>query len=224
MNPADPIRPHVTVTDPKAAAYLADPHHAVYLYPFIGRERTASDVARVYKISIKTLLYQINRLIELGLLRVTRLEARRGNPIKHYRAVADAFFVPHEATDNETLEMMVDQWSQSLQPLYLRAFAHALGGVSPGWGVRISRDGTGLLRISPAMKPEEDWNTFEPDAPLLMEGWLTDLHLDFEDAKALQLELVEMYLKYAAKRGAQRYIVRIAAAPMPENDELPPAW
>jgi Helix-turn-helix domain len=221
---AEDFKPHTTVTDPQAAAYLANPHRAVFLYPFIGRERTASDVARTYKISVKTLLYQINRLIELGLLRVTRLETRRGSPIKHYRAVADAFFVPHEATDNETLEMMVNQWSQSLQPLYLRSFAHALSRVSPDWGVRISRDASGLLHIAPAVRPDEDWNTFEPDAPMLMEGWSTDLHLDFEDAKALQLELAEMYFKYAMKKGAQRYIVRIAAAPMPENDELPPAW
>jgi hypothetical protein len=224
MISAEPIRAHLTVTDPKAAAFLADPQHSVFLYPFIGRECTASEVARIYKISIKSVLYQIKRMIELGLLRIVRLEPRRGSPIKHYRAVTDAFFVPHVATNNETLEAMVNQWSQSLQPVYLRSYAQALSRVSSDWGVRISRDQTGLLRISPAMRPEEDWDVFAPDAPFLMEGWLTDLHLDFEAAKAFQLELAGLYLRYAAMRGSQRYIVRIAVAPMADNDELPPAW
>ena len=220
----EPILPHTTVTDPKAAAYLAEPGRSVFLYPFIGRERSASDVAREYKISIKTVLYQINRLMELDLLRLTRIEPRQGSPIKHYRAVADAFFVPLEATNFETVENMVNQWSQSLQPVYLRAFARVISSLSDTCGVRISRDATGLLRISPAIRPEEDWDTFVPTAPVLMEGWFTNLHLDFEDAKAFQYELAGLYLKYAEMKGAQRYIVRIAMAPMPENDELPPAW
>jgi hypothetical protein len=218
------FKPHLTVTDPKAASYLANPLRAVYLYPFIGRERTASDVSRTYKISLKTLGYQISRMIELGLLCVSSIEARRGSPIKHYRASADAFFVPHEATDAETLEDLVNQWSVSLQPLYLRSYVQAIGRIAQNWGVRISRDETGLLHISPATSPETDWNMFEPDAPVVMEGWLTDLRLDFEDAKAFQLELAALYLKYLNRNGATRYIGRIAMAPMSDGDEIPPAW
>ncbi len=218
------FKPHATVTDPQAAAYLANPQRAVFLYPFIGRERTATEVARTYKVNIKSLLYQISRMIELGLLCVSNIEARRGSPIKHYRATADAFFVPHEATGAETLEDMVNLWSVSLQPLFLQSYARALERVSAHWGVRISRDENGLLHISPATSPQTDWNMFEPDAPVVMEGWLTDLRLDFEDAKAFQFELAALYLKYANRNGATRYIGRIAMAPMSDNDEIPPAW
>ena len=215
---------HSTVTDPQAAAYLANPHRAVFLYPFIGRERTASEVARTYKVDIKRLLFQIRRMTTLGLLTVTRTESRRGSPVKHYRATADAFFVPLEVTGEETLEAMVNHWSMSLQPLFLQSYARAVAQVSSGWGVRISRDPQGLLHISPAISPEADWNSFEPQAPMVMEGWLTDLRLDFEDAKAFQYELGALYLKYVGRNGATRYIARMAIAPMADSDEIPPAW
>jgi hypothetical protein len=213
-----------TVSDPQAAAYLANPYRAMYLYPFIGRERTASDVARTYKISLKTLHYQIGRMIKLGLLCVSRVEPRRGSPVKHYRASADAFFVPHAATGEETIEDLVSLWSNSLQPLFLRSYAKALEEVSGHWGIRISRDDQGVLQVHPAMTANADWNAYTPDAPFAIEGWLTDLRLDFQDAKAMQYDLAALYLKYLNRQGATRYIVRIAVAPMSENDELPPAW
>jgi hypothetical protein len=33
-----------------------------------------------------------------------------------------------------------------------------------------------------------------------------------------------LYLRYLGRGGTQRYIIRMALAPMTSEDELPPAW
>jgi hypothetical protein len=212
------------IINPKAAAYLSNPAKAVFLYPFIGRERSASEVAREYMADLKAYLYQIERMLKLGLLRHTRTKTRKGSPIKYYRAVSDSFFVALNATPLENLENMVDAWSQSLQPLFLSSFVAALEATGQRWGVRISREPNGQLLISPARNATTAHNPLELDAPAVLEGWFTDLRLDHTDAKTLQHELVALYLRYLGRGGAQRYIIRVALAPMTSEDELPPAW
>jgi hypothetical protein len=214
----------IEITNPKAAAYLSNPAKAVFLYPFIGRERSASEVAREYKIDLKAYLYQIKRMLKLKLLLHTREETRKGSPIKYYRAVSDSFFVALNATPLESLEKMVDAWSQSLQPLFLTSFVAALEATRQRWGVRIAREPNGQLLISPASSATTAYNPLELDAPAVLEGWFTDLRLDHADAKAMQHELLALYLGYVGRSGAQRYIIRMALAPMTSEDELPPAW
>jgi hypothetical protein len=209
----------------EAAMLLSDPNKAIYLYPFIGKERTAGDVARAYGWTIGRLLYQIKRFTRLGLLRVTRVEARDGSPLKYYRSTADAFFVPLEATNQASIEEFVNRWALSLHPLYLRSYARALSDHAPRWGVRISRNASnGRLTIMPATGEERDWDVFAPDSPVLLEGWWTDLRLDLADAKEMQSELIALYIKYFGREGAQRYLIRIALAPMIDAQELPPEW
>jgi hypothetical protein len=217
------ILPSVTVRG-EAADLLSDPLKATFLYPFIGKERTASDVAREYGWTLGKTLYQIKRLVKLELLRVTRLEPRDGSSLKYYRATADAFYVPFEATNQASLEDLLNRWSLSLQPLFVRSFVHALSAHGPHWGVRISRDPTGRLNIMPAAEEGRDWEYSAAHSPVVLEGWYTDLRLDLADAKALQHELIALYIKYFGREGAQRYIIRVALAPMADAQELPPEW
>ncbi len=214
--------------DRVAADYLADPKKAVFIYPFVGRERSAAEVSKAFGVNLNTLCYRIGRLIALGLLQVTRQRSRHGRAVKLYRATADAFFVPLRATGLEGLEAMVDQWSQSLQPIYLRSFADALRAKGRDWGVRISREADGRLMIAPASRPDELFNYFMPDAPAIIEGWFSDFWLDAGEAKALQFDLLQVYLKYAsAKPGAadkKRYLLRVGLAPLSNAAVLPPAW
>ncbi len=208
----------------KAAAYLCDPHKAVFLYPFIGCERSAAEVARAYNADFKAYLFQIERMQQLGLLQHTQTKSRKGSPVKYYRAVSDSFFVPFKVTQLENLEAMLDAWSQSLQPVFLKSFIHGLYSTQANWGVRIARESNGQLSIAAANQADRAYNMLEPTAPAMLEGWFTDLRLDPEDAKALQHELVALYLRYLGRNGAQRYIIRVALAPMQDKTELPPAW
>ena len=89
--------------------------------------------------------------------------------------------------------------------------------------MRIAREESGQLLISPASNATSPFNPLEQDVPAIFEGWFTDLRLDHGDAKALQHELVELYLRYLGRGGKHRYIIRVALAPMTSEDELPPA-
>lgn len=224
MEGRDSTKPWWTVHDPEAADYLSDPLKAVFIYPFIGRERTAAEVAAEQGVKLNALAYRIGRLTALGLLRQVGTRPREGRAAKVYRATADAFFVPLASTRLENLEAMVDRWSQSLQPMYLRAFARALTAHHPHWGVRISREWNDALMIAPAMRQESFFNYFEPDAPAIVEGWFSDLWLDDADAKAFQGELLALYLKYLGREGRRRYLLRVGMAPLPDGTELPQRW
>ena len=46
-------------------------------------------------------------------------------------------------------------------------------------------------------------------------GWITDLRLDFHEAKALQRELGEVLERYVGRRGAERYLLQVRLAPLP---------
>jgi hypothetical protein len=221
---AENVQRWTTITDPAAAAWLCDPCRAVFLYPFIGRERAAAEVAKAYGVALNTLGYRIKRMQALGLLTSTRQQAREGRPVRYYRAVADAFFVPmNEHTPTNTLEKMVDHWSQALQPLFLKNFTAALNQRPGLWGVRISREGDGRLMIAPAQQPEYFYDYFNQEAPSIIEGWLTDLRLDDADAKDFQRDLLKLYLKYMGREGRRRYLLRVALTPLLKG-ELPAAW
>ena len=46
------------------------------------------------------------------------------------------------------------------------------------------------------------------------------VYLDFADAKRLQQDLHTLLETYAAKGGAQRYLLRLSLVPLPEDVEL----
>jgi predicted transcriptional regulator len=205
-----------TVDDPKAAKFLAAPDRAYFLYPFIGQERSVADVAKQYALATNTVLYRVQSLVKLGLIKETRIERRRGRPVRYYRAIADALFVPLKRTQLADLAAMIDQWSQSLQPLYAESIARTLLDQGGDWGVRISREGNGQLLIAPAQRPEYFYDYFNEDAPAIIEGWF-DFWLDGADAKALQQDLMALYFKYYGRKGATRYLLRVGLTPLPKG-------
>lgn len=85
--------------DPAAARVLADAYTRQFFEPFIWRERRVSDVARELGVSTNAMLYRVRQFVRLGLLEVTRTEARAGRAVQHYRSTSPRYFVPFAATD-----------------------------------------------------------------------------------------------------------------------------
>lgn len=214
----------LVVHDPRAARFVADAKASRFLEPFMGRERTASAVAAELGVNVSSVLYRIDQLLDLGLLQVARTEPRRGRAVKHYRAVADEFFVPFELTDAETLGALGSRSAGELKHLLetsLGAAYEAIGRTFEGGGVRLMRDQKGRIDRTLAHEAAAAEATSFPElaltarAPALWDQHCT-LDLTEAEAKALQRELSEVFGRYYRRAGGDRrpYIVRLALAPI----------
>lgn len=92
------------VETPEAARFLTDAKVSHYLQPFLGQEMSVGEAARHVGATVQVMHYWVGRLVDLGLLHVTRNKPRQGRAIKYYRAVADGFFVLYTASPYETPE------------------------------------------------------------------------------------------------------------------------
>ncbi len=212
--PVAPDLSYHVVRDPTAAELLMNPTTLRQLAPFLGRERTVGQAATESGELANTVLKRAKRFLAAGLLEVSGTLPRRGRPMKLYRTIADLFFVPFEATAAESLETSLAErdayWERLLRRNVVRARMEALGT----WGTRVYRDERGRLQVQTAVTPEADATTLDAAAPAVLSSWRDSVTLDFEDAKALQREMYELLLRYEQKQGAQRYIVRLALAPV----------
>lgn len=209
--------PWMRIEREEIASLLADPTVLRFLAPFVGRESSASEAARALDVSLNRLLYWLKRFEKLKLVQLVSSDER----VKRYRSVADVFFVPFKATKLETAEAMLEQWNSVWQPIFYKNLVQSLTDLSLDWGIRFETTEDGLLNVSLANSPQNNWNYFDSDAPPFIDGWVTNLYLDFEDAKALQREVLYLYLRYAAKSGKQRFMARVSFAPHRAELDVP---
>ena len=216
------------VTNPEAANLLADPAQLELLEPFFRGDVVLSELAKELGVKLNTLLYRVNRLIDLGLVEVAREEPRRGKPVKIYRATAQAFFVPFESTSSVSLGGLLRSMTSEGERLFYRELARGLQTFAPSWGLRVVLNNQKQLVIAMSTSQggytEEFADTFfGPATPALYLGDGT-LTLDFATAKKMQRELFELFKRYtdAQKPGEQRYAYRLGLTPVvdasPEKD------
>lgn len=219
----DPVRTSVQqINDPQAAAVVADPAQLRFLSPFIGHARRAAEVALELGVPLTTLLYRVRKMEALGLLRVVGVQRRAGSPLRYYRAVADTLFVPFEATTAETLQVLLRRWEEPWLSMFHRAYARALEDARPNWGVRVWRDDTGEVRVTPASSPTEPFNPAAPALPAVLDELLPDLRLNHEDAKTLQQDLVDLIGRYSGRGGSKPYFLRLLLTPLSEQNKVLP--
>jgi hypothetical protein len=84
----------LVITNPGVAALFLKDNLPAYLAQFIGAESTVKRAAQNTGTKLNVMAYWARRFLHLGLLRVTRLEARGGSAITHYRSSANQFIVP----------------------------------------------------------------------------------------------------------------------------------
>ena len=203
------------VTDEAAARVLLDAEARRWFVPFLAQSSSISAAARTLGEKPNSVLYRVKRWLELGLLEVAREELRKGRTVKHYRSTSDAFFIPHSASSSETLvELLRDTNAPYLDTLY-QSVVSAARALSSDWGVQLSRVGT-TVKVSAAVAPGEVYDPLNRESPAVLEQF-TRLQLDFEDAKAFQLELLNLLKNYGRKQGAQRYVSYLALAPLEES-------
>lgn len=227
----------LSIDDQTVARMVTDPTTRRYLEPLLVREHSASELATAVGVPLSTALYRIRRFIESGLVAETRRSPRGGRPIRHYRAVADGFFVPFVATPLDAVELLAPEvfrpWSDLLTSNIARAWLEASGDAG-SLGFRLAVDESGVIQrdivpvTAPAGSPVDPQAFFvgllSSDAPAVWDTW-GRISLMPEDAKELQRELAALLARYQRREraGARRHIVRLAMAPVDPTEEPTPS-
>ncbi|WP_412027064.1 hypothetical protein [Deinococcus yunweiensis] len=200
------------VTDPAAVKLFMDSGTLGVLERLMLGEHSASSLACILHAPLNAVHYRLRRLVAAGLATESRAEPRRGRPIRHYRATSGAYLVPYDATPLTSVEELVGLHETDFTRRFLSAVVASgrrLVVNERDIGLRVYRDGDEICVDITPRAGEFDFEEFmHPDAPVLMLKW-GELHLSVEDAKAMQRELYELYARYAARPGPERYLFRL---------------
>lgn len=88
------MRERLIVRDGAAAKLLNRPRVQGLMASLIDQDCTAKDLAARYDLTYSLLSHYLNRMIALGLIRVTGRVSRAGRASPYYRAVASSYFIP----------------------------------------------------------------------------------------------------------------------------------
>jgi len=195
------------------AHLLATPERFRFIGPFLGRALSIRDAALELGASAPRVRYWVTRALAAGLLRE---EPRDAHGSARYRVRSDVLFLPSERTEAGTGEALTAAWSDPWQQLLVRSVSRVVERAGPV-GLRIRRNADGVLDYRLAHGPNRDI-AFDQLTPLSL-GWVTDMWLDEAQARQLQRELHAIVARHAGERsGPQRYIMRLALAPLLEPD------
>jgi hypothetical protein len=213
-----------TIESQAAADFLGNPRTGALIGPFIERETTIKHAAEKLKISPLRMFRAVKKMEDLNLLRVARVETRRGRPLKHYRASSDAYFVPYRVTGSDSLEDFLMVQDDHLRRVFVRSFAEYLLGVlgeqgsDPGRLIYRDHNGSVVTHSVGGLDDPRGTETpiLEDDAYL---GWsnYSMLKLDLERSRELKRELVTLFEKYRAGSGERGFVVRLGMAPLKES-------
>jgi|GEM_PF-2267337 len=210
------------VRDPEAVRLLDQAPWREVVHALLGRESTATQLARALGATLNATFVKLRRLERVGLVRVTREERRAGRAVKHYTAVSSHLFVPFEAMSLPDVEAVYlrDQHDQ------LRQFVHALlDTYRRAWGEPGTlgqshyrdADGSTLSTFGPA--PGTTWSSLASDHPATVLNGGT-VFLTPSEAKALQRELYALHARYG-QAGRDRRPYRLHVGLTPETSAEP---
>ena len=192
---------------------LLDLRTARILAAFWAEPRTITEAARELGEDAEDLRYRVRRLSNLGLLRHVDSLPRGARAMKRYRTVASAYFVPFEVTRYETLEAYPAHIGADAAAFVRQNLTRTLQSSGEGWGLRVARGEDGQVHSKLALSADEDWAMTE-SGPALLSFVYPALKLDYGEAKALQRELLEVFMRYAGQSGAQTYLCQMVLCPV----------
>lgn len=210
------------VLDADAARVLVDPEKQRFLLPFIREELSLSEAAHRLKVKPNALLYQVNKLLRLGLLEVARVKPRRGRASRMYRASAERFFIPFSLTPADTVQSLAVETDIRTERLFQKDFIDSQMQFGDDWGVAIYIMKDGNLSIDLATsreRPAEETDfILAADYPAVWSSWLW-INLSLEDAKMLQQELIALWQRYKKMGNLEepKYTLRLGLAPVMES-------
>ena len=201
----DTVTAEVLFRDDKQAA----------LRPFMKEASTISEAARASGIKANTLYVWVQDFVELGLLDVVGEKPRAGRAQKLYKALHREFYIPYDVLSAETLEHALSLLNTVDDSELYHHIAKTLSRENERFGWLFVHTDDDELWFHAASYPGVRLNNLHPDRPAVINTGDT-LHLNFDDAKAFQQELMALYKKYKTKAGAQAYLFRLSLVPKQE--------
>jgi DNA-binding transcriptional ArsR family regulator len=169
------------LTDPETAQPIVDDGAQRFLRPFLSRECTAKAAADKLGVSLSLMSYWLKRFQDAGLLKVVRLEPRRGRPVKVYRSTADVFIAPFELLPSATLMEFFVSFGEEQQRFFTRALGRvAETWLASDWAVSIQLNEDGKVRTDATPDPARTDvvpDFLAQDAPAAWQSFSTAPHL-----------------------------------------------
>lgn len=180
------------------AVIFDDEAVAEFFYPFLDHEKTVAEAARELGCKLNAMHYRTQTFLEAGLLQVVREEKRAGRPVKVYRSVADAFFIPFDLTPHADV---AEDWVRGAE-LTVRELGRAFGAAIEKRGRTgqcVFRDAEGGVSSYGAYElTKTDDIVFNIDASDAFIGAdrRGDFFLTEQQARTLQDELSNLFTHY----------------------------
>ncbi len=191
------------VTDPTAVRLLTHGRVRRVLGAFLSREGTVAGTARELRLDLRIVHRDVRALCAVGLLEVVREEKRAGRPVKVYRAVAPAFFVPFSATGAVELTELGGGFAARYEALYRSAQAREFGrahheqGGGREWGVRLYLAPEGHVEVDTGYEGAdlvEAGVRYQGPEGLFLHAE-TVVTLTDEEAREVQAELIRLLMR-----------------------------
>lgn len=204
------------VTDPEGVRIFLSGGALPLLEALMVQEWTVAQLAQACRLPLNAAHYRVRRLLRAGLVHETRQQARRGRPIRHYRATSERYLVPYHATPLNTVEELVGLHEHSFAQRFLHAVVQAAAPLVQDEreiGLRFFREGDHVtFDVTPRAGAFSLAEFLRPDRPALLLDWGT-LELTPDDAKALQHDLSELLSRFSGRAGPERFLFRVGLCP-----------
>lgn len=214
MQGVNESKDYLRIESGEVAQVLMDVSKQHLLAPFFAGEITVSKAAQQAGVTDLVMFRQVKRFERLGIVQVTKVEARQGRAIKYYQTTAKEFFIPAKVLPPErTLE----QVQGTIQKVFLHNLVKTIVNNEPsgdvGTCLSLSPVGTGNVAVRLAVAPGKLWNPEGMQYAAIVEMWLMT-NLSLEEGKALQQELSSIAQRYAKHDGAQKYLLHLGLTPL----------
>jgi DNA-binding transcriptional ArsR family regulator len=182
------ILPSLEITNPEAAAFLADATKVKHIRPFFAKECSLAEAAKMLKLPLANMHYWVSKMEELGLIKQTKVVKRKGSPVKYYRTVADEFTVPLEHIPVASVEELLGQRQKPWLKRTYKALTASAFKYTDGWQAHFYQEGSNMMySIVPKRGNLEDAQIFYL--------WML-FRLTPEQAKNFRAELLELQTRY----------------------------
>lgn len=204
------------VTEARAVKMFLNQEYILVLEQLMLKEWSVGQLAKELDVPLNGIHYRVRRLLEANLVVQTRVFKRQGRPIKYFRSTSQAYLIPYSATPLNSLEELVGLRNDGFQERINQGIVEVGSKFvkdKNDIGMRLFvKDGQVYWDATPTAENFQYTDLLEPDIPAIFVSCLM-LKLNMEDAKKLQLELVELCQRYMDHQGEQRYLFKLGLAP-----------